>query len=176
MLHPVFQSGFDSPFVLQSPIELSANHFLRQILISIYTICQHVQILVSCTIHCGSPFTPIMLSLIIILHQSAAVAYVINFFISVTKPSKLTNINCFFDVIAMKEACFLLFRFQIIIIIIKRDKHLNLVRESRKVSNTRVTVKPIVIGALETVSKGGWESWKSVDKTRLYKLQHYSCQ
>ena len=36
----------------------------------------------------------------------------------------------------------------------KKDKYLNLARELKKLSNVKVTVVPIVIGALGTITKG----------------------
>ena len=45
----------------------------------------------------------------------------------------------------------------------KRDKYLDLVREGKKMWNVKVTKIPIVIGALDTVTKGlvqGLKDWE----------------
>ena len=58
----------------------------------------------------------------------------------------------------------------------KRDKYLNLARELKKLWNMQVTITPIVIGALGTVTKGlqrDWRTWKLADGWRLSKRQHY---
>ena len=57
----------------------------------------------------------------------------------------------------------------------KRDKYLDLARELRKQLNIRVTVIPIVVGALGTVPKGlegGWGNWKSENQSRSFRQQH----
>ena len=45
----------------------------------------------------------------------------------------------------------------------KRDKYLDLARELKKLWNMKVTIVPIVIGALSTVIKGPWglETWRT---------------
>ena len=43
----------------------------------------------------------------------------------------------------------------------KKDKYLDLARELRKLWNMKVTIVPIVIGALGTVTKGGLGSWRT---------------
>ena len=49
----------------------------------------------------------------------------------------------------------------------KKDKYLDLARElKKKLWNMKVTLVPIVIGALGTVTKGllnGWRTWKLAD-------------
>ena len=56
----------------------------------------------------------------------------------------------------------------------KKDKHRDLARESKKLCNMKVTVIPIVIGALCTVIKDwykDWSTWKLEDVWRPSKLQ-----
>ena len=58
----------------------------------------------------------------------------------------------------------------------KKDKYLDLTRELKKLWNMKVTIIPVVIGALGTVTKGlkrDWRAWKWQGKWRLSKLQHY---
>ena len=53
----------------------------------------------------------------------------------------------------------------------KSDKYLDLARELRKLLNIRVTVIPIVIGALGTIPKGlekDWKGWKSTNRHHLH--------
>ena len=48
----------------------------------------------------------------------------------------------------------------------KKDKYLDLARELKKLWNMKVTILPIVIGALGTITKGllkGLEDWKLAD-------------
>ena len=52
----VFRLGFRNPFISQRPREFYGSHFLGYILVFVYTICHHVEILISCTIPSGSPF------------------------------------------------------------------------------------------------------------------------
>ena len=57
----------------------------------------------------------------------------------------------------------------------KKDKYLDLARELKKLWNMKVTIVPIVIGALGTVTKGllkGLGIWKLADELRLSKRQH----
>ena len=57
----------------------------------------------------------------------------------------------------------------------KRDKSSNLTGELRKLWNIRVTVIPVIIGALGAVPQSlerGWKRWKSKDESRPSKLQH----
>ena len=54
----VFWLGSGEPFVYESLREFYAFHFLKQILVYAYTVCQHGQILISCTILNGSTFLP----------------------------------------------------------------------------------------------------------------------
>ena len=58
----------------------------------------------------------------------------------------------------------------------KKDKYLDLARELKKLWNMQVTIIPIVIGALGTVTKGllkGLFTWKLADEWRPSKLLHY---
>ena len=51
----------------------------------------------------------------------------------------------------------------------KKDKYLDLVRESKKLWNMKVTIVPIVIGAFGIVTKGSlknWRTWKLADEWR----------
>ena len=57
----------------------------------------------------------------------------------------------------------------------KREKYLNLARELRTQWNRWVMVIPIVNCTLGTVTrawKEGWKSWKSLDESEPFKLQH----
>ena len=45
----------------------------------------------------------------------------------------------------------------------KKDKYLNLVRELKKLWNMKVTIVPIVIGALGTVTKGLLKCWEDLE-------------
>ena len=57
----------------------------------------------------------------------------------------------------------------------KKDKYLDLSRELKKLWNMKVTVIPVVIGALDMVTKDwcrDWRTWKSEDKWTSSKLQH----
>ena len=57
----------------------------------------------------------------------------------------------------------------------KRDKYLDLARETKKPWNMKVTILPIVIGALGADTKGliqGLEDLKVTGGWRLSKLQH----
>ena len=62
----------------------------------------------------------------------------------------------------------------IIIIIInlkeneKKDKYLDLARELKKLWNTKVTIMPIVIGALGTITKGLLKGLEDLDQGRDY--------
>ena len=53
----------------------------------------------------------------------------------------------------------------------KRYKYLDLARELKKLRNMKVTMIPIVIGALGTVTKGLVQGLK--DEWRPFKLLHY---
>ena len=50
----VFWSCFTDPFLSQSPREFYRFHFLEQLLVCTYTICQHAQLLISGRISSGS--------------------------------------------------------------------------------------------------------------------------
>ena len=52
----------------------------------------------------------------------------------------------------------------------KKDKYLDLARELKKLWNMKVTIVPILIGALGTITKGGLESWRT--GRELSKRQH----
>ena len=51
----------------------------------------------------------------------------------------------------------------------KRDKYIDLPRELKKLWNMKMTVIPVIVGAL---GKWDWKSWKSEVELRPSKLQH----
>ena len=75
-----------------------ASHFLGRILDCIYTICQHGEILISCTVPSGLPFPHSRACLVFLLYKGVAFAYyVINCFIpcySVANNLFLLSKNC----------------------------------------------------------------------------------
>ena len=56
ILNLVLWLGLGDPFLSQDPIEFCVSYFLGQILVCAYTICQHGEILIYCTIFSGLTF------------------------------------------------------------------------------------------------------------------------
>ena len=46
----------------------------------------------------------------------------------------------------------------------KRDKYSNLARELKKLRNTKVTIIPIVIGALSTITEGSLKGLEDLEE------------